>query len=551
MLKSIVGDKWLRQVAVFAAYCAAYMVLRPWSNGIWGLTDGLRLSALLLLPYRYWPTLALAEIGPLIYYNHADQAQLGLTWVIGNCIPPILYAMPVVAWCRRGLALFPARHVIRAKALLICVVVSAVVWTVTTVPLLLVVVQPPGTPHPYHFHSMQILQLFLGRYTGILTILPMALVFKLRKPQHGHAHMLAVVKSSLTLEFLALLLPALILLYWLNLQASADIRPVIRMAMFLPTAWLTTRHGWRAAALGTTATLICIVSDMASRADNLDVLGMQAFIAFSVTCLFALGSRSTAEDTAGEQEHMDAKTAIKLAQQGMYFCELRMRQASQTLEQVSGTLQLTQARLLNRFKNVLLFTEDQSYYKQMAATQIQVHQAVESMHPTAWREGGLPAALRETIGLALEEAGVAYRFELKGRGLSRLSRGLHAAIYRLACEVVVYVFAWQAWSTITVSLRGGFTHGQRWVTLRIQGYGRAEAALPMHRKEESQYLAAKLGANSLSVMAMRDYARLYNGELHTYNEPHTFRITALMHDVSQQVQGSHATTPAPLELYLR
>ncbi len=84
---------------------------------------------------------------------------------------------------------------------------------------------------------------------------------------------------------------------------------------------------------------------------------------------------------------------------------MRMRQSAQALEQIGGILQLTQTRLLNRFKHMLPMTEGQNYYRQVATTQGQVYRLAESMHPTAWRERGLPGALRETIARTLDEAG--------------------------------------------------------------------------------------------------------------------------------------------------
>jgi hypothetical protein len=306
-----------------------------------------------------------------------------------------------------------------------------------------------------------------------------------------------------------------------------------------------------APAIGVAAAMGCIFPSMESRIDALDVIGTQAFIAFSTTCLLALGMRVTMQNLAQEQEHVDARAAVKLAQQGLYLCELRMRQAAQTLEQLGGTLQLTQARVLDRFKHMLPLMDGQGYDKQMAATQNQVYRLADSMHPTAWRERGLPAALRETIGRTLDEAGIAYHFQLKGRGLSQLSPGVHAAIYRLACEAVVYVFAQQAWSAITISLRGGFTHGRRWAALRVEGTtDHPQTALPMQRKHESRQLAAKLGANSLGVIAMRDYARLYDGELHAFSGPCTFCVTTLVHDARQPLPQPPAA-PATPELFIR
>jgi len=550
-MKSIMENKWLRQLAVFVVYGSAFTLLRPYSVGIWHIVSGLRLSCLLLLPYRYWPALALAELGPSIYYASPAQAPFGLAWCIGNSIPSVLYVMPVVAWCRRRLGLFPSKHLVGAKALFTCVALSTVVLSAIATALLLVVVQPAGTPNPYHFHSIDGAQLFLGRYIGILTILPLALMFKLQRPQPWRARFTGLIGNPLSQEFFILLLPSLAVLYWLNLHAPTNIKPVVRMAMLLPAAWLTMKHGWRGAAVGATAAIICIFLNMDSFIGDLDVMGAQTLIAFSVTSLFALGVRVSIQNAAEEQERTDAKAAIKLAQQGLYLCELRMRHASQTLEGIAGTLQLTQMRLLNRFKHMLSAMEGQSYYKQMATTQNQVYQLVESMHPTAWRERGLPAALRETIGRALDEAGIAYRFELQGRGLSQLSPSVHAAIYRLACEAVVHVFEQRAWPVITIVLRGGFSHGQRWAVLRIEAKGDAATETPLIA-QDGQHLAAKLGANKLGTAALRDYARLYSGELHTSSQRDALRITALLHDVSSRVQEPAGAAPAALhELYLR
>ncbi|QAU22635.1 hypothetical protein EO087_00465 [Dyella sp. M7H15-1] len=551
MLKSITANRWLLQVVVFVGYGVAFAFLRPYANSLWMVTCGLRLASLLLLPYRYWPTLALAEVGPLVYQNDEYRDQFGATWMALNSIPPILYAMPVVWWCKDKLSLFPSKRIVKVNALLTCVVAASAMWTIATFTVLITVVQPVHTPHPYAFRPLDVVQIFLGKYTGILTFVPLALAIKLQKPASLHAHLLRLAHSRLTLETTMLLLPTLAMLVWTNYRASADAQQVIRMAMFLPVAWLTMKHGWRAAAVGITLVMACIFVEMTVEHNVIGVIGAQAFIAFAATCLFALGARITVQNAAEEQEHLDAKAAVKLAQQGLYQCEVRMRQAAQALEQIGGTVQLTQTRLLNRFKHMLPMTEGQNYYRQAAATQHQMYRLAESMHPTAWRERGLPAALRETIGRSLDEAGLAYRFEMKGRGLSLLSPGVHAAIYRLVCEAVVYICEQSSWTTITISLRGGLTHGQRWAVLRMTGMDCADDLDDLaHKKSKHQQLALKLGANGLGVAAMRDHVRLYDGELHIRTSQDNYLMTALLHDASQQVRDSHATSPA-LELYIR
>jgi two-component system, NarL family, sensor histidine kinase FusK len=548
MLKSIAENTWVRQIAVALGYALVYTALRPYSGGVWTVTSGLRLSCLLLFPYRYWPALIVGEGVAIFGYYYPLAARFGDLWVAVNSIPPMLVGAPVVWWCIHKLKLFPSRQTIKLKALLICIATLSLVWV--TVAFVSGIAATASALAVHHYQLLEIPDAFLGKYVGILTIVPLALALKLRKQVPWHTQWHQWTKSRLALDTMMLLVPTLAVLVWMYHSASADMRQIIHMAMFLPVAWLTSKHGWRAAAIGTTLAMFCVFIGMSS-GTNLGLVETQAFIAFASTSLFALGARISAQNAMEEQEHIDTQLAMKLAQQGLYACEVRMRQTAQALEQIGGTMQLTQTRLLNRFKNMLPLTEGQTYYKQAAAAQNQVYRLAESMHPTAWRERGLPAAMRETIARSLDESGIAYRFQLKGRGLSQLSPSVHAAVYRLACEAVVYICEQQAWSNIAITLRGGFTNGQRWTTLRVEGLTHAsEINDPVYIKCDSSQLAFKLGTNGLNINAMRDHVRLYDGDLHVRTMQDKIQITALMHDDRPQLR--EATNGAPArELYIR
>jgi len=548
MLKSIAENTWVRQIAIALGYALVYIALRPYSGGVWTVTSGLRLSCLLLFPYRYWPALIVGEGVAIFtcYYPLADK--FGDQWVALNSIPPMLIGAPVVWWCIHKLKLFPSKQTIKLKALLICIATLSLVWV--TMAFVTGIAATPAAVAVHHYQLLEIPNAFLGKYVGILTIVPLALAFKLRTPMPWRTQWHVWTKSRLAMDTVMLLLPTLAVLVWMYRSASVDTRQIIHMAMFLPVAWLTSKHGWRAAAIGTTLAMFCIFIGMPSGTD-LGLVETQAFIAFASTCLFALGARISAQNAQEEQERIDAQAAVKLAQQGLYACEVRLRQTAQALEQIGGTIQLTQTRLLNRFKHMLPLTEGQTYYKQAAAAQSQVYRLAESMHPTAWRERGLPAAMRETIGRSLDESGIAYRFKLNGRGLSQLSPAVHAAVYRLACEAVVFICEQQEWSTIAIILRGGFTNGQRWTTLRVEGLiHSSEVNDPMYTKCDSSQLALKLGTNGLSTEAMRDHVRLYDGNLHVRTLQDRIQITTLMHDDRPQLR--EATNGAPArELYIR
>jgi signal transduction histidine kinase len=196
--------------------------------------------------------------------------------------------------------------------------------------------------------------------------------------------------------------------------------------------------------------------------------------------------------------------------------------------------------------------ESHAFYKQAIATQNQVYRLAESMHPVAWRERGLPAALNETVARALDEAGIAYRCEINGRGFTRLAPAVLTATYRTACEAVVYVTSRLACTRVNLMLRGGETRGKRWVVLRVEGLlEETGVASAVYHSEERKRLAAKLGANMLDVPEMRDHVSIFDGVLHLRMPEGQLRITALLHDAVQEEQRPAFAPAPPLRLWVK
>jgi glucose-6-phosphate-specific signal transduction histidine kinase len=548
-MRRIRGDFWFNQVAAIVAYAVVYILLRPVSDAHFPIIAGLRLGCLLLVPYRLWPALIVGELLPLAYFNSLCIAQFGPSAVLFETIPPIALAMPIVWWCKSRLALFPSKRLINVNTLLICGLLVSLVWALVNFGTIATVRLPAGNP-PLQLKSLMVVGLFIGKYISILSVVPWVLM---AKTDYGagllRSRLQRFAKSRLLIETVGLILPTLIALSWLSLHGNEDAKQLTRMVMFLPVLWLTIRYGWRAAVLGGTLAIICICIAIASRPEP-DLLQAQAFIAFAVTCLFYIGARITAQNLQEVRRRLDAKSAIELAQKSLYEGELRMRQTATALEQVRSTLQLSHARLLDRFKHLLQASESQNFYRQASVTNNQVYRLADSMHPVAWRERGLSAALQETIARTLDEAGMAYFCEIKGRGLNQLAPCIQAALYRLACETVVYICGEETCLSITLALRGGETNGERWAVLRLEGAVQdPQMSDPSYKKLECKYLAARFGANGLGLASMRDHARLYEGELHVKAIHNKLRITFLLQDVRKR-ERERSIAPAQTQLWV-
>jgi glucose-6-phosphate-specific signal transduction histidine kinase len=542
-------DSWFTQVAVIAAYAAAYILLRPISDAHFPIIAGLRLGCLLLMPYRLWPALVVGELLPLAYFNILWTAQFGTPALLLETTPPIAIAMPIVWWCRSRLALFPNKRLINVKTLLICGLLVSLVWTLVNFGTI-AAIRPSAENPPMPVDSLMLVGLFIGKYIAILAVVPWVLM---AKTDYGtgllRSRLQRFAKSRLLIETASLILPAFVALSWLSLHGSEDARQLTRMVMFLPALWLTIRYGWRAAVISGTLAIICICSVIESRPEP-DILQAQGFIAFAVTCLFAIGARITAQNLREVRGRLDAKSAMELAQRSLYQGELRIRQMATALEELRSASQISHARLLDRVKHLLQSSESQNFHSQAAEASSQAYRLADSMHPAAWRDRGLSAALQETIALTLDETGMAYSCKIKGRGLHRLAPYVQAALYRLACETVVYICGEETCLSIALSLRTGETNGEGWAVLRLEGTLQGiEMSDTSYRKLECQYLATRFGAVGLDLASMRDHVRLYGGELHVKTIHDKLRITFLLQDVKKN-ERERSTAPAQTQLWV-
>src|SRR5579875_862928 len=129
-------------MAVAVGYALAYLVVRPFSDAHWTLTSGLRVACLILLPYRFWPALVIGEFFPLAWWNYKVGMDHGWIWMLLASVPPIAVGMPIVWWCRKRLALFPSHRLINISALLQCLVLLSLVWSLVSYPLYLTIGLP-------------------------------------------------------------------------------------------------------------------------------------------------------------------------------------------------------------------------------------------------------------------------------------------------------------------------------------------------------------------------------------------------------------------------
>lgn len=545
-------NDWLLQVGVAVGYGLLYLAVHPFSTGHWPIHAGVRLACLLLVPYRYWPALYIGEALPNAY-EMLPCTNLGVAGIAARCVPPFTVVMPIVWWCRSKFPPLPfkSERVVDVKALLTCILLvslgnMAYSWIAISFA--------KSVPGPFAPLSW-LVDYFFGPYLAIVSIVPWVLMTWLAcRSGHLRQQLQSLLSSRLALDAVTLMVPSIVLLAWLNRTGSEETSLIATIAMALPMAWLTLKHGWRAVAVSAPLVIACISLAIPPEEGTLNdkLYTIMMFLTITVTSLFALGARISVQLAKEEEERLSMLNVQRVARQSLQLSEQRMRQTSQALEYLAGNLHITNSRLLEQMRRIVPNIESHAFYKQALNTQSQVYRLAESMHPVAWRERGLPAALNETVARALDEAGIAYRCEISGRGFSRLAPTVLTATYRTACEAVIYVTSRLACTRVNLVLRGGETNGKRWVLLRAEGVlEETGVASAVYHSEERKRLAAKLGASMLDIPEIRDHVRIFDGLLHVRTPTNRLQLTALLHDASYEEQREISRLAPPLQLWVK
>ena len=515
---------WLRYVAVSLAFALGGVLFRYLSIRHWIILSGFHVSVLLLTRYRYWPALLAGEVARLAYISWTCVDQFGLTWSLLNLLPSIAFIMPVVYVCRERWHLFPTRTTVHIGVLLSTALLAAGIITLNTLGMIAVTPFPPG----YVVHPGEIAaQVVLGNYLGILTVAPLALLLH-QKLAAGSWRQLwhRVGESRLVFESVFLATPVLLLLVWVGLDQPAT-RQFTQVAMFLPVVALALRHGWAGAAVGGSLASVALMVLMPQRNDP-STLQAEVVIAFAISTMLLVGARIAVLDRRAGNERIDVRQAIALAQRNVQAGELQLLMTSQVLEQIRETVHATCAMMLASMRHLAPAFDERHYRRQALIAQDQLYRLADSLYPVAWRERGLPAALREgTIPRVLGEVGIGYWCDLRGP-LNLLPPAIHMAIYRITCEAVSEACSQKNVSDIDLRLRCGEHQGRCWIVLRIGFRANAEHVARI-RWEELLPRVVLRTTSGLGRQAIEDRAATFEGQVRERMLGDSRRISVILY----------------------
>jgi len=525
MGKGLWERAWVRHVAVALAYGVIAAIFRELSVSHWMIADGVRLSAFLLIPYRYWPALLVGDLGYYVYLSYDCLDNWGITWAIYNLLSPGLFTAPLIYWVRErwqpiGKTGQNVGGLLGAALLMSCLLALRGVLSVNLM----------HVPKGYLIQNGDLAASYIiGCYLGVLTITPLVLAIYYAVTRCGWRKLYGqIADSRLVFESTCMGLPILAFLLWLGISAPAnsDIRQLVQVAMFLPVVWLALRHGWQGAAVGG-AVASCAIRLMMPALYDRHTIEAEIIVAFAMSTMLLMGSRISTFNRYAEQERADVRMAFALAQRNVYVGEMQLRMASQTLDQVRESIQAGFAMMLGRLRHLQPALDDRGYQRHALVAQEQLQRLADGLYPISVRERGLPIALRDgAMARLLQQAGLHYSCDVRGP-LSRVSQTLRVTVYRIVNEAVADVCSKQDMSDIHVQIRCMESHGRCAVMVRIRL--RAEPVRMRHVSWDELHAYVVRTTSGLGLRAIKDRAAIFEGraKVRTYSEGRTVSVLLL------------------------
>ncbi|MBD8897713.1 MASE1 domain-containing protein [Rhodanobacter sp. DHG33] len=498
----------LRQALVGGAYLGALYLFRAVSVQHWFILTGLHLAVLMLVPYRYWPALFIADTGRLAFISYTCFDRYGACWALLNTIPSLAYEAPVVWWFREHRQLFPSKGTVNMPAFVLCALIIAIISTVETIVELQFASLPPG----YVIHYGEVTaRMVLGNFMGVLTVAPIALViyqsfaaanFRWRHWLHG------LLGSRFLLESMLGVLPLVAFLVWLGLR-DPQIRAMAQMAMFVPVIFMAFRYGWQGAAVAGTLASLGIVTLMPATNDRI-TMQAETLVAMAVSTMLLVGARMAALNRWVEQERFDSRMAMALAQRNAALGEAQLQITAQALNQFRSLSHGIFNKMPKKERQTLHVVDGSGYRRDVEQAQEQLFLLTDSLDPSMLHERGLAGALSQgALARTLHEGGIKYWCDLRGPA-SVLSQTMNLAVYRVVCEAVAEACIKHEPSDVLVKVRCG-ARGRPWVVVMIDARRNLERTMHVDWLALRQRL--RISTTGLGRKAIEDRAATFDGQV--------------------------------------
>jgi hypothetical protein len=403
-------------------YCIAYRA--AWFNSVdqWFLPTGIRIAAMLFLPFRYWPYLFAGDITAVLSIRGTKSEQYGELWAYLSpfLLSPMVSLAPLLFRTR-------LQKILSNAAWLPMLAISIAIWSAfCKLALNFALSGPPASDIPETF-----LRFVTGDCLGILMLVPPIMVW-LERNSGAFSPKKFMLDASIAVSMILV-----IFLATLPPELNTSLRQLFLVTMILPAAGLTVLHGWRGAAIGIAATNIAIPFSP----PDLNLVGghdsasfvVQQILVVAATILLILGAMISKLFDRARKHGISELQALEIAQSSFLSTEQNLRGKFLYMAQMQFGFDDYRKKMVARLKA----NGHHAAAMELNTEGVQQMEWFErhaiALYPIQIERDGLFAALHADAFTRFWAGGAEVMYLVKGRP-KLLSLGLQLAGYRCTCN---------------------------------------------------------------------------------------------------------------------
>lgn len=419
--------KWeepIRGAIAGTVFCLAY--LAAWFNSLdqWFLPAGVRVAALLFLPYRYWPYILAGDITSMLLVR-IPHPSANTTWVYaGSVLTPPLYCLAIAIVREKFKSLSE-----QAKWLPLIAACMAI-WGATTTLAINSIFDGPSNAITFEFFYRRC----IGQFLGIITV---TLATTLWLTRHAVTHKPSNFLRDLTSSgaFLALIFCSLVI----PEKIEDHLRIGIMTTTMIPVIFMTFRHGWRGAAIATALSTFTLAKTLYAfdyeGAHDTPVFIAHYTLAIASCGLLVIGRAISSQYAIAKSLGISEKQALQASRASFLLTEPMLRGKALTMEQMQLHIDSERKRVADYLKSIgdfegalLLNNESMEHNSRFGAY-------ATDLYPLRLERQGLNAVLNSKE-FSDARGGGAHVLPLLGANPTHLSLELQLVAYRCAGNAI-------------------------------------------------------------------------------------------------------------------
>ena len=420
--------KWelpARGVVLGVIFCLAYIAGRFNSLDQWFLPAGVRVAALLLLPYRYWPYLLVGDCSAMLLLRVPRIPFDNATWAYSGSVLMPLLSCVAIAGVREKLKSLSEQ----AKWLPLIAAFMAIWMAASTIAINNVFGGPRDGITLEFFYVRCV-----GHFLAIIAMTGLGILWLNRQDDSlklKHFRRDALLSgAALTLIFCSIVIPE---------KIGDYLRIGLMLMMLLPIIFMTFRHGWRGAALGLAVTCFAVARTLyylnTEGAYDAPVFIMQHTLVIAAFGLLALGYIISSHYATARVLGISEKEAIQASRTSFLVSEPMLRDKALTMEQMQLQIDSERKRVADYLKSIGDFEGALLLNNEAVEHNSRFGAYVTDIYPLRLEQQGLNAVLNSKEFSDARGNG-AHVLPLLGLNPTHLSLELQLVAYRCAGSAI-------------------------------------------------------------------------------------------------------------------